>query len=241
MVDVIRTVVVDDDPFVRMGLTMVLGAGDGIEVVGEASDGAEAIELVERLRPDVVLMDIRMNGMDGLTATAQLRSRADGPAVIVLTAFDTDKHLLRALRAGANGFLLKDTPPDDILASVRRAAGGESILAPAALTRLIDHVVRLEDQELVESRAVQTRAALDRLTAREREVAVAISEGRSNMDIAASLYMSVATVKANVTRILAKLGCTNRVQVAILVHEARDVPSSAAADRHRADPGGGRA
>lgn len=224
MAELIRVLVVDDDAFVRLGLTMILGAGDGIEVVGEAGDGAEAVRLAGELRPDVVLMDIRMNGMDGLTATEQLRSHEDGPAVLVLTAFDTDKHLLRALRCGANGFLLKDTAPHEILESVRRVAAGESMLSPAAISRLIDHVVRHEDRDLVAEQAVEARSALDRLTPREREVAVAISEGLSNADIAATLYMSIATVKANVTRIFNKLERTNRVQVAILVHEALKLP-----------------
>lgn len=231
MAELIRVIVVDDDPLVRMGLTTVLGAGADIEVVGEASDGGEAIALVQRLRPDVVLMDIRMRGVDGLTATERLRSADEGPAIIVLTAFDTDKHLLRALRAGAKGFLLKDTPPTDILDSVRRVAAGEQMLSPSVITRLISHVVRHEDQEQVEAQAAEARTALDRLTAREREVALAISEGQSNADIAASLYMSLATVKANVTRIFTKLKCSNRVQVAILVHEARELSRRAPADR----------
>lgn len=236
MAELIRVVVVDDDPLVRMGLITVLGAGSGIDVVAEASDGGEAIDLVHRLQPDVVLMDIRMRGVDGLTATEQLRSAGERPAIIVLTAFDTDKHLLRALRAGAKGFLLKDTPPTDILESVRRVAAGESMLSPSVITRLISHVVGHEDDEQIEAQATQARTALDQLTAREREVALAISEGQSNADIAASLFMSLATVKANVTRIFTKLKCTNRVQVAILVHEAREL-SRRAASADRWSPG----
>ncbi|MFG2128723.1 response regulator [Streptomyces sp. NPDC048751] len=233
MAELIRVIVVDDDPLVRMGLTTVLGAGADIDVVGEASDGGEAIALVRRLRPDVVLMDIRMRGVDGLTATERLRSAEEGPgpAIIVLTAFDTDEHLLRALRAGARGFLLKDTHPTDILDSVRRVAAGESMLSPSVITQLISHVVRHEDHDQTEARAARARTALDRLTAREREVALAIGEGHSNADIAASLYLSLAAVKANVTRIFTKLECTNRVQVAILVHEARDLSAATPATR----------
>lgn len=220
MADVIRVLLVDDDPLVRVGLAMVLGAGEDIEVVGEAAEGAEAVEAARRLNPDVVLMDIRMPGMDGLAATEALRSPGDGPAVVVLTTFDTDEHILRALQAGANGFLLKDTPPLEILESVRRVAAGESMLSPTVVARLIDHVVRTEDQGRP-GHVERARAALERLTDREREVALAIGEGRSNAEISAGLYMSIATVKAYVSRILAKLDCANRVQVAILVHEAR--------------------
>jgi RNA polymerase sigma factor (sigma-70 family) len=221
MADVIRILIVDDDPLVRVGLSMVLGAGPDIEVVAEAADGVEAVETARRLRPDVVLMDIRMSGLDGLAATEELRSTSDGPAVIVLTTFDTDEHILRALRAGANGFLLKDTPPREILDSVRRVAAGESMLSPTVIARLIDHVVRGEDRGERLSRVDRAEAALASLTDREREVAVAVGEGKSNAEISAELYMSVATVKAYVSRILAKLECANRVQVAILVHESR--------------------
>jgi len=218
MGEVIRVLVVDDDPLVRVGLTMVLGADADIEVAGEAADGAAAIEAVRRLRPDVVLMDIRMPGMDGLAATEALRG--DGTAIIVLTTFDTDEHILRALRLGANGFLLKDMPPLEILNAVRRVAAGESALSPAVLDRLIDRVVR-GDTGSADSPQARARSALDSLTEREREVAVAVGAGKSNMDIGTELFMSTATVQAYVSRILAKLECTNRVQIAILVHEAR--------------------
>jgi DNA-binding NarL/FixJ family response regulator len=219
--DLIRILVVDDDALVRVGLAMVLGAGGDIEVVGEATDGAEAVEAVRRLRPDVVLMDIRMPGMDGLAATEALRAHGAEPAVIVLTTFDTDEYVLRALRLGANGFLLKDTPPRDILDSVRRVAAGESMLSPAVVARLIEHVVRGDDRDERRRRVERSRAALDSLTDREREVALAVGAGKSNAEISADLYVSVATVKAYVSRILTKLECGNRVQVAILVHEAR--------------------
>jgi len=144
-----------------------------------------------------------------------------GPPVIVLTRFDTDEHIVRALRAGATGFLLKDTPPAEILASIRRVAAGESMLSPAVIKRLIDHVVRDDDRDGRERRAEQARQALELLSDREREVALAIADGRTNAEISAGLYMSVATVKSYVSRILAKLDCANRVQVAILVHESR--------------------
>jgi len=221
MADLIRVLVVDDDALVRVGLSMVLGAGPDIEVVAEAADGAEALDAVRRLRPDVVLMDIRMPRMDGLAATEALRSAGDGPAIIVLTTFDTDEHILRALRLGANGFLLKDTPPRAILDSVRRVAAGESMLSPAVVTRLIDHVVRGEDRGGQQDRVRVARAALDRLNEREREVALAVGAGKSNADIGTELFMSTATVKAYMSRILTKLECANRVQVAIIVHDAR--------------------
>jgi DNA-binding NarL/FixJ family response regulator len=154
-------------------------------------------------------MDIRMPRLDGIAATEALRG---GPAVVVLTTFDTDEHVLRALRAGASGFLLKDTAPMAIIESIRRVAAGESTLSPAVLARLIDHVVRDEPRP---------RVSLDVLTSREREVALAVAEGKSNAEISAELHMSVATVKAYVSRLLTKLDCANRVQVAILVHESR--------------------
>jgi DNA-binding NarL/FixJ family response regulator len=217
--DMIRVLIVDDDPLVRVGLGLILGAGPDVEVVGEEGDGAAALAAVDRLRPDVVLMDIRMPVLDGLAATERLRTAPDGPAVIVLTTFDTDEHILRALRLGANGFLLKDTPPAEILASIRRVAAGESMLSPTVLTRLIDHVVRTDGTDERALRSTRARTALDALSDREREVAFAVAEGRSNAEISAELFMSVATVKSYVSRIMSKLDCANRVQVAILVHE----------------------
>ncbi|MEU5553681.1 response regulator transcription factor [Micromonospora sp. NPDC047793] len=218
----IRVLVVDDDPLVRVGLSLVLSASGDMEVVGEAGDGRQALEAVSRLAPDVVLMDIRMSGMDGLSATEALRASDAHIAVVVITTFDTDEHILRALRAGASGFLLKDTPPLEIIDSVRRVAVGESMLSPTVIKRLIDHVVRADvDTGRINDRTAYARAALARLNEREREVAEAIGAGRSNAEISAMLYMSLTTVKAYVSRILAKLECTNRVQVAILVYEAR--------------------
>jgi len=217
---VIQVLIVDDDPLVRVALSMVLGAGPDIEVVAEAGDGAAGVAAVRRVRPDVVLMDIRMPGLDGLAATDLVMAEPDPPAVVVLTSFDADEHVLRALRSGASGFLLKDTAPAEILAAVRRVAAGESMLSPAVLTRLIETVVR-DPAPAPDGRGIRARAALDRLTDREREVAVAVAAGRSNADIGAELFMSVATVKATVSRLLTKLECANRVQIAILVHESR--------------------
>ena len=217
----IRVLIVDDDPLVRLAISTVLGADATLEVVGEAEDGAGALAAVERLRPDVVLMDIRMPGMDGLTATARLRSGENPPAVVVLTTFDTDEYILRALRAGASGFLLKYTPPRELLDSVRRVASGESMLSPSVVARLIEHVVRRDDDQGREGRAARAQGTLARLTDGERRVAEAIGEGRTNAEISADLFMSLANVKAYVSRIPTKLDCDNRVQIAIMVHEAR--------------------
>ena len=217
MAGVIRVVVVDDDALVRAGLAMVLGGDPGLELGGEAGDGAAAVRVVRASRPDVVLMDIRMPRMDGLAALEALRAEGAPGAVVVLTTFDTDDHVLRALRLGAHGFLLKDTPPLAILDAVRRVAAGEQMLSPSVVRRLVDHVVR---DDTAGRRAAATRA-LAALTPAELKVAESVAEGRSNAEISAALLMSVATVKTYVSRILAKLGCTNRVQVAILVHESR--------------------
>ncbi|GIF36769.1 response regulator transcription factor [Actinoplanes xinjiangensis] len=239
MADSIRVLIADDDPLVRVGLSLVLGAAPEVEIVGEAGDGAEAIEMARGLRPDVVLMDVRMPRMDGLAATEVLRRDGPEPAIIVLTTFDTDEYLLGALRLGANGFLLKDIAPVEILNAVRRAAAGESILAPAVLPRLIDYAVGRTGtgrsgpaghgdgdpaggaQAGESARRARAVTTLRRLSERERIVAEAVATGRSNAEISAELHMSVPTVKAYVSRLLDKLGCANRVQIAILVHEAR--------------------
>jgi DNA-binding NarL/FixJ family response regulator len=212
----IRVLVVDDDALVRAGLAMLLaGAGD-IEIVGEAADGSEVDRAVAEHQPRVVLMDIRMPGMDGLAATEIVRGRERPPEVIVLTTFDADDHVLRALRAGASGFLLKDTPPADIVRAIRAVASGEPILSPAITRRLIGHVTGSDGGE----RRRRAREQLDRLTDREREVAVAIGRGESNAEISRELYMSIATVKAHVSRLLEKLDFNNRVQIALLAHDA---------------------
>ncbi|WP_018219241.1 response regulator [Salinispora pacifica] len=222
MVGVIKVLVVDDDALVRVGLSAVLSAAEDIEVVAEAADGADAVAAARRLRPDVVLMDIRMPGLDGLSATAAVRSLDDPPAVIVLTTFNTDDHILRALRAGANGFLLKDMPPRQIQDSVRAVTAGEPMLSPAVVERLIDYVVQVADDDERRDQVKVARAALAHLTDREREVAKGVAAGQSNAEISGDLFMSVATVKVYVSRIMAKLDCANRVQVAILVHQARE-------------------
>jgi len=212
----IRVLVVDDDALVRAGLSMLLAGVEDIEIVGEATDGSQVAQAVAEHRPDVVLMDIRMPGMDGLAATELLRAHGDAPEVIVLTTFEADDYVLRALRAGASGFLVKDTPPADIVRGVRAVAAGEPMLSPTVTRRLIGHVTDSEGGE----RQRHARERLERLTEREREVAVAIGQGKSNAEISRELYMSVATVKAHVSRVLEKLELNNRVQIALLAHDA---------------------
>jgi DNA-binding NarL/FixJ family response regulator len=212
----IRVLVVDDDALVRAGLTMLLAGADDIEIVGEAADGSEVEQAVAEHPPDVVLMDIRMPGMDGLAATELLRARDPSPEIIILTTFDADDHVLRALRAGASGFLLKDTSPADIVRAIRAVAAGEPILSPTITRRLIGHATGSEGGE----RRRRAREQLGLLTEREREVAVAIGHGKSNAEISRELYMSIATVKAHVSRLLEKLEFNNRVQIALLAHDA---------------------
>ncbi|MES9510020.1 response regulator transcription factor [Streptomyces sp. NPDC000609] len=219
----VRLLIVDDDPLVRAGLALMLGGADDIDIVGEGADGTEVAGLVDRLRPDVVLMDIRMPAMDGLTATEALRTRPDAPEVIVLTTFHADEQVLRAIRAGAAGFVLKDTPPAQIVESVRRVAAGDPVLSPAVTRRLMDRAAGTgprggHDQRM--DRADRARQRIAALAEREREVAIAVARGRSNAEIAATLYLSVATVKTQVSRILARFGFNNRVQIALLVHDA---------------------
>ena len=213
----IRVLLVDDDALVRAGLRMILSSSDEIEVVGEAADGAEAVSSTMAHRPDVVLMDIRMPGMDGIAATAALRRLASPPHVIVLTTFQADEYVMSAIRAGADGFLLKDTAPTEIVDAVRLVAAGQAMLSPSVTRTLLSHLGRDETAD-------RRRLAVERLaslTEREREVAVAVGSGASNAEIAASLFMSEATVKAHVSRLLTKLDVTNRVHVAILVHDAQ--------------------
>ncbi|WP_026413835.1 response regulator [Actinomadura oligospora] len=214
MARVIRVLLVDDDPLVRAGLSMMLDGAAGISVVGEAADGGEAVAAADAHAPDVVLMDLRMPGVDGITATRRLRARPAPPEVIVLTTFDADEDILRALRAGAGGFLLKDTPPPQLVEAVTRVAAGDPILSPRVTRRLMERTIT---QTGTYERA---RATLAALTPRESEVAVAIGRGRTNADIAAELAMSVTTVKAHVSSILTKLALDNRTQIALLAHDA---------------------
>jgi DNA-binding NarL/FixJ family response regulator len=212
---VIRVVLVDDEQLVRSGLRMILESAGDIEVVGEAGDGGGAVEQVRLHRPDAVLMDIRMPAMDGLAATRELTALPDPPKVIMLTTFELDEYVHAALENGAVGFLLKDTPPRDLIQGVRTVAGGNAMLAPTVTRRLITEFASRSSAQ-----AVAARRRLEALTPREREVTVAVAQGLSNAEIGRRLFMSEATVKAHVSSILAKLGLSNRVQAAILAHDA---------------------
>ncbi|TDD14370.1 response regulator [Nonomuraea diastatica] len=214
MAGVIRVLLVDDDALVRAGLFMMLDGAAGITVVAEAGDGQEAIAATDAHAPDVVLMDLRMPSVDGITATRRLRARARPPEVIVVTTFDTDENVLHALRAGAAGFLLKDTSPPQIVEAITRVVAGDPILSPGITRRLMDRTVA---QAGAYERA---RAALAALTPREQEVALAIGRGRTNAGIAADLAMGITTVKAHVSSILTKLDLGNRTQIALLAHDA---------------------
>jgi DNA-binding NarL/FixJ family response regulator len=214
MAEEIRVLLVDDDALVRAGLSMMLNGAGGLAIVGEASDGDQVPDAVTRHRPDVVLMDLRMPRVDGITATRRLRGTTQPPEVIVLTTFDADENVLGALRAGASGFLLKDAPPTEIADAIRRVAAGDPILSPAVTRRLMRRAV------VQENTREQASRQLAGLSPREREVVQAIAEGQTNAEIAASLLMSVPTVKAHVTHILTKAGLANRTQIALLAHDA---------------------
>jgi DNA-binding NarL/FixJ family response regulator len=210
----VRVLIVDDDPLVRAGLTMMLDGADGIEVVGEASDGDAVMAAVDRHAPDVVLMDLRMPRTDGITATRRVRSRPSPPEVIVLTTFDADENVVGALRAGASGFLLKETQPERIVSAIHRVADGEPILSPHLMRRLMD-------QATTQAGSLdRARAALAALSPREYDVMLAVGQGKTNAEIAGELFMSVATVKAHITHILTKLDVGNRTQIALLAHDA---------------------
>jgi len=212
----IRVLIVDDDALVRAALAMLLAGAEDIAVVGEAKDGSEVMDAVAAAEPNIVLMDIRMPTVDGLAATELLRAQDDPPEVIVLTTFEADDYVLRALRAGASGFLLKDTPPSDLVRAVRVIAAGDPMLSPAVTRRLIGHL----SDTAADDRQRNAREQLNSLSQREREVAIAIGFGKSNAEIGRELYMSVATVKAHVSRVLEKLALNNRVQIALLAHDA---------------------
>lgn len=212
----IKVLLVDDDALVRAGLRMILSSAEDLEVVAEADDGARVLAAVREHRPDVVLMDIRMAEMDGITATAALGRLDPSPQVIVLTTFQADEQVISALRAGASGFLVKDTPPAEIINAVRVVATGDAIISPSVTRTLLSHIGNVQASD--RRRAASQRLAT--LTDREREVATAIASGASNAEAAASLFMSEATVKAHVSRLFTKLDVTNRVQIAIAVHDA---------------------
>jgi DNA-binding NarL/FixJ family response regulator len=212
----IRLLLVDDEDLVRFGLRTILDLTDDIDVVGEASDGAQAVSAARALRPEVVLMDIRMPRVDGLAATRQILDQPDPPKVVILTTFHLDEYVYSALQAGASGFLLKDTPPRQIVTAIRAVAAGSEMLSPAVTRRLIAEYMAPRDHP----QRVESRRKLALLSDRERDVLTLIGPGLSNADAAQNLFMSEATIKTYVSRMLTKLELTNRTQAAILAHEA---------------------
>ena len=218
MPETVRVLVVDDEPMVCAHLRTILGSAPDIEVVDDAQDGAAAVEAVVRHQPDVVLMDLRMPGVDGLTATERICRMPHAPAVVALTTFDADKYVLRALRAGAVGFLIKSTPPQDLIGLVRVAADGHTVLSEEAKRRLL---AATGGEQASRERAIQL---LRDLTEREVEVLTCLGRGMSNSQIAAQLHLSEATVKSYVSRMLVKLDCENRLQAGLLAYDAGLVP-----------------
>lgn len=212
----IRVLMVDDDALVRSGLAMILGGAPDIDIVGQAVDGRDGVRAAREHRPDVILMDIRMPLMNGLEATEHIASWDSPPKVIVLTTFDADDYVTRALGAGASGFLMKDTPPAAIIEAIRRVADGDPMLSPSVTARLIAQL----REGAAPDRSRKAKERLARLTEREHEVAVAVGQGLTNAEIATALHLSVPTVKAHIGRLFAKLACGNRVQIAICVHDA---------------------
>ena len=215
-----RVVIADDQALVRTGFRMILSAR-GIEVVGEAADGVEAVDAVRRLHPDVVLMDIRMPTMDGLEATRRILATPTRCRILILTTFDLDEYVYQALRAGASGFLLKDRPPQELVAAVRVVAAGDALLAPSVTRRLVEEFAHRPDPP-------PSPAALDELTDREREVLVCMARGLSNQEIARELFVAETTVKTHVGRVLQKLGLRDRAQAVVLAYESGLVHPGAA-------------
>jgi len=213
----IRVLLVDDQSLLRLGFQMILAAEPDIEVVGEAADGATGISMTSTLHPDVVLMDIRMPGMDGIRATAAITAAAPASKVLILTTFDLDEYVFAGLKAGASGFLLKDAPPAELLTAIRTVAGGEAVLAPTATRRLIDQFAPLLPGP---GQQPDRDALLSRLTDRERAVFARLAAGLSNREIASEMHLSQGTVKIHVGRILAKLGLRDRVQAVVLAYES---------------------
>ena len=210
----VRVLLVDDQPLLRTGFRMVLGAEEGLHIVGEAGDGVEAVDLARRLLPDVVLMDIRMPRMDGVAATREIVAARLPVRVLILTTFDLDEYLVGALRAGASGFLAKDVPAEDLVRAIRTVAAGDAVVAPRLLRRLLDRFAgHLPDP-------TQTRPRkLDILTDREREVLIHVARGLSNAEIAKALSVSETTIKTHVGNVLTKLGLRDRVQAVVLAYE----------------------
>jgi DNA-binding NarL/FixJ family response regulator len=208
----IRVLVTDDQVLVRAGFRQLLEREADLEVVGEAADGVEAVDLSRRLRPDVVVMDIRMPNLDGLEATRRLMASSPAPRVLVLTTFDLDEYIFEALRAGASGFLLKDAAPDELVSAVRLVAGGEALLAPAVTRRVIEEFAR-------SGAPAPAHPGVDELTTREREVLLLVARGLSNAEIARELFLTAGTVKSHVAHILRKLDARDRVQAVIVAYE----------------------
>jgi DNA-binding NarL/FixJ family response regulator len=214
---VIRVLLVDDQSLLRMGFRMILEAEPDVEVVGEAADGAAGISMAAALHPDVVLMDVRMPGTDGIAATASITAADPAPKVLILTTYDLDEYVFAGLKAGASGFLLKDAPPAELLTAIRTVAGGEAVLAPTATRRLIDQFVPLLPDP---GRQHDRDVLLSKLTDREQTVFAQLAAGLSNREIAAKLHLSEGTVKVHVGRILAKLDLRDRVQAVVLAYES---------------------
>jgi DNA-binding NarL/FixJ family response regulator len=213
----IRVLLADDQALLRLGFRLILSAQPDIEVVGEAGDGAAAVAMARALRPDVVLMDVRMPGTDGIAATAAVTAACPETRVLILTTYDLDEYVVGGLRAGASGFFLKDAPPEELLSAIRTVAGGEAVLAPTATRRLISQFLPLIPDP---GRHEDRQRLLAKLTDRERAVFTSIAAGHSNREIAAELHLSEGTVKVHVGRILAKLGLRDRVQAVVLAYES---------------------
>lgn len=209
----IRVVLVDDQALTRAGLRMLCETTDDIHIVAEADHGHKAVQAVERESPDLVLMDLRMPGMDGITAAARIRSSRPGVRILILTTFDDDDHLFPALSAGADGFLVKDAAPEDVLDGIRRVAAGDSVFSPAVMRRLVRAAI--ETRTSVDG-AIAGKANLDKLTAREREVLALVGEGLSNAEIATRLHVGITTVKTHVGSLMTKTGTSNRVRLAVV-------------------------
>lgn len=210
----VRVLLADDQSLIRHGLRLIIDAQEDLEVVGEAANGEQAIDAARRLRPDVLLMDVRMPELDGLAATRRLLEEGFEGRVLVLTTFDLDEYVIEALRAGASGFLLKDAPAEQLVSGIRSVAAGDALLAPSVTRRLIEHHLRLD------APPPEAAARLAELTAREREVLELLGQGRSNAEIAERLMLGEATIKTHVSRVFAKLGLRDRIHAVVFAYEA---------------------